>query len=69
MSRTNGAQYENVESSSSSESERESEASLRPEDIESDAGQVIEANHHQTNMREEETLSQGNKIFSCPTVR
>ena len=54
-----------MESSSSSDSE--SETSLRPEDIESDAGQVIEANHHQqhhqTNIREEERLSQGNQIF------
>ena len=51
----------------SSSSDSESETSLRPEDIESDAGQVIEANHHHhhhTNNMEEERLSQGNEIFS-----
>ena len=62
--RTNGTQYEKMVSSSDSESE----TSLRPEDIESDAGQVIEANHHhqhhQTNNIEEQRLSQGNEIFS-----
>ena len=59
--RTNGTQYEKMGSSSS---DSESETSLRPEDIESDAGQVIEANHHHhTNNMEEERLSQGNEIF------
>ena len=54
----------------SSSSDSESETSLRPEDIESDAGQVIEANphhhphHHQTNNIEEQRLSHGNEIFS-----
>ena len=64
--RTNGTQYERVESSSSSDSDSET-SSLRPEEIESDAGQVIEANHHgqyeQTDIMEEERLSQGNRIF------
>ena len=55
----------------SSSSDSESETSLRPEDIESDAGQVIEANHHhhhQTNNIEEQRLSQGNEIFSTDNL-